>query len=248
MNRGCLVCVCGADASGKSTIINEYIKRFSSPAEKWIVYKYPNRSTPVGKKIDDILKGNLKVSKDVEIKLFADNRAEDRITIVRLLSSGVNIILDRYLYCSLAYTMTNQYISVMKSISGASMSEEDMDLMSEKFMFKKIVRHDRDNLKPDITILVYGNFLESRLKDIKNGTEVSEKYDYTGNARDVLYNNYIVSFLNTETKFATVTNEEDNLERSVNDLRTKIVKYAMSPLEKCYQSKAKMTPILRMSS
>ena len=86
MSRGILVCVAGADASGKTTIINRFIEKYNKvnntdktdKSGEWIVFKYPNRSTILGKKIDRILKGRLVVNKEVEIKMFADNRSEDK--------------------------------------------------------------------------------------------------------------------------------------------------------------------------
>jgi thymidylate kinase len=221
--RGSLICVAGADGSGKTTLIEHFINRYNSPDFKLVVYKYPNRNTVIGKKIDKILKGEMVVSKDVEIKLFADNRAEDRDEITKLLNSGVNVILDRYVYCSLAYTMTAQYATVMENILHNN-AGHNTDIISDKFMFRKVMRHDKENLKPDLTILVYGNFLHKRNE--------SEIYDYKGDMRSVLYNNYIVSFLNTETKFCSIFNDEgSDLNELVKDMKHKIYKYAISDIE-----------------
>jgi len=223
--RGALICIAGADASGKTTLINSFIQKYNSPEFKVVVYKYPNRDTVIGKKIDKILKGELIVSKDVEIKLFADNRAENREEILGLLFSGVNVILDRYTYCSLAYTMTSQYKAVMDNILNNNIGI-NTEIISDKFLFRKIIKHDRDNLKPDLTILVYGNWLYKR--DISE----KEKYDYSGNLREVLYNNYIVSFLNTETKFCSIyNNSESDINDLVKDMKHKIHKYAIGELQ-----------------
>ncbi len=236
--RGALICITGADASGKTTIINKFIEKYNSPEFKVVMYKYPNRETVIGKKIDKILKGELIVSKDVEIKLFADNRAENREEILGLLHSGVNVILDRYTYCSLAYTMTAQYKTVMDNILNNNISTSS-DIISDNFLFRKIIRHDRDNLKPDLTILVYGNFL------FKRANEESEKYDYNGILREVLYNNYIVSFLNTETKFCSIHNTiNSNIEDIVKDMKHKIYRYVVSDLQ--YSMLSNITkPVLR---
>ncbi len=236
--RGALVCITGADASGKTTLINNFISKYNSPEFKVVVFKYPNRNTVIGKKIDKILKGELVVSKEVEIKLFADNRAENREEILGLLHSGVNVILDRYTYCSLAYTMTSQYKAVMDNIMNNNLGA-NTEIISEKFLFRKIIKHDRDNLKPDLTILVYGNWL------YKRRDEEAEKYDYVGSLREVLYNNYIVSFLNTETKFCSIYNNADsNLDELVKDMKHKIHKYAIGELQYNMMSGI-MKPVLR---
>jgi GTPase SAR1 family protein len=223
MNRGILVCVAGADASGKTTIINRFIEKYNK-SEKWVVFKYPNRSTVLGKKINKILKGKLVVSKEVEIKMFADNRAEDKNEILNLLNNGVNVILDRYTYCSLAYTMTSQYKFVMDSMYKESdFKFDDSDLISDKFLFRKILNCDKGNLKPDFTFLIYGNFLHLR-EDI-------EIYDYTDSLRDVLYNNYIVAFLNTNSRFCSIYNKGDKpIEELVKNIYYKINKYGITVL------------------
>lgn len=232
MSRGILVCVAGADASGKTTIINRFIEKYNKvnntdktdKSGEWIVFKYPNRSTILGKKIDRILKGELVVNKEVEIKMFADNRSEDKNEILNLLNSGVNVILDRYTYCSLAYTMTSQYKFVMDSMHNESNFKfDDSNLISDKFLFRKVLSCDKGNLKPDFTFLIYGNFLHLR-KDI-------EKYDYTDSLRDVLYNNYVVSFLNTDTRFCSIHNKGDKtIEELVENIYFKINKYGISTL------------------
>lgn len=225
MSRGILICITGADASGKTTIIDKFIKKYNGNDGKWVVFKYPNRSTVIGKKIDKILKGELIVSKDVEIKMFADNRSEDKNTILELLYSGINVILDRYTYCSLAYTMTNQYKFVMDSIFNEhKFNFDESNIISDKFLFRKVMECDKGNLKPDFTFLIYGNFLHLRTD--------KEKYDYTDSLRDVLYNNYIVAFLNTDTKFCSIYNNENKrVEIVVREIYHKINKYGISVLK-----------------
>lgn len=225
MTRGILICMTGADASGKTTIINEFIKKYNNKDNEWVVFKYPNRSTVIGKKIDKILKGELTVSKDVEIKMFADNRSEDKNKILELLYSGVNVILDRYTYCSLAYTMTSQYKFVMDSIlNDPDFKFDESNIISDKFLFKKVLECDKGNLKPDFTFLIYGNFLHLRSD--------REKYDYSCSLRDVLYNNYIVAFLNTDTKFCSISNTRDkNIKSIIKEIYHKIHKYGISVIK-----------------
>lgn len=224
MHRGILICVAGADASGKTTIINKFIKKYNTKIDKWVVFKYPNRSTVIGKKIDKILKGELVVSREVEIKMFADNRAEDKTKILELLHKGVNVILDRYTYCSLAYTMTNQYKFVMDSMHNESKFKfSESNLLSDKFLFRKVLNCDKGNLKPDFVFLVYGNFLHLRGE--------KEKYDYEDSLRDVLYNNYIVTFLNTDTKFCSIYNKGDKpVDELVKNIYYKIHRYGITVL------------------
>lgn len=225
MSRGILICIAGADASGKTTIIDKFIKKYNGKNGGWAVFKYPNRNTVIGKKIDKILKGELTVSKEVEIKMFADNRSEDKNIILELLYSGINVILDRYTYCSLAYTMTNQYKFVMDSIfNEPKFNFDENNIISDKFLFKKVMECDKGNLKPDFTFLIYGNFIHLRSD--------REKYDYTDSLRDVLYNNYIVAFLNTDTKFCSIYNNKDKkVETVIKEIYHKINKYGIPAIE-----------------
>lgn len=220
------MCFVGADASGKTTIIQKFLEKNNSAGEdrqRWVLFKYPNRSTPSGIKIDKILKGELKVEKNVEMKLFADNRAEDKKTILNLLESGINVMLDRYTYCALSYLMTEQYFEVIEGKTN--------NIISKDYTFNRIIKYDKGLLKPDITFIIYGNFLENR--------ESLEKYDYFGSRREILYNNYVNVLLNTQSKFTLIDNSvcykdkeeiEKYLSEVVNDIKLKIHKYSLSLL------------------
>lgn len=226
--RGALVCFVGADASGKSTIIQKFLETKSIDS-KWVVFKYPNRKTVTGMKIDKLLKGELKLNKNVELKLFADNRAEDKKIILDLLSVGINVILDRYTYCALAYLMTEQYFEVIEA--------ESPNLISKDYTFSKIIKYDKGLLKPDITFIIYGNYLHTRAEDD------IEKYDYNGNRREILYNNYVNALLNTQSKFSFIDNtpnetgEYKDLDNIAFDIKTKIDKHVIS-----YISNLPITP------
>lgn len=169
MNRGLFVVVEGADGSGKSTIIDS-IQKTSSV--EWRVLKYPNRDTAIGAKINDILQGRLVVPKPVELKFFADNRQEDKTAIITALNSGVNVIADRYMYSSVAYTMTSQY--------HRAIGNHPVD----HFMtYGNIAKLDRGMPKPDVVLLVHGNHLASR-----KSSEAETKDGYN---RDVLMMNFM---------------------------------------------------------
>lgn len=176
--RGLLVCVVGPDASGKTTGINDFIKH----NENWEVVKFPNRNTVIGAKIDKILKSQLTVSKEVELKLFADNRAEFRNEIYQKLINGTNIILDRYAYCGMAYTMSQQY---QAAIAG------DIKMFSKMFTINKLANLDKGNYKPDLVIICTDDFMDKR--------KTLEKYDLLD--RNVLINNYIQACLYTNSPF-----------------------------------------------
>lgn len=203
--RGLLVCVCGPDASGKTTLIDKFLEKNSD----WEVFKFPNRNTVIGQKIDLILKGELKVSKEVELKLFADNRAEFRKHILEKITSGKNVILDRYVYCGMAYTMTQQFEDTM---------DGKCKLLNDDLTIRKIALLDKDNYKPDLVVLTTADYSSKRID--------KEKYDFLD--RNVLLNNYIQSFLYTKTPFCLSRASKNSLKFQISkfcDPNKKLVKF-----------------------
>lgn len=210
VKRGVLIAFAGPDACGKTTIIADVIRKLvnADGDTKWAVFKYPNRETPIGKKIDSILKGNLTVSPEVEIKFFAFNRSEDRANILALLKSGVNVILDRYVHCSLAYTFTTQVRDIIYN------DKHDIITMEQA------LKYDKGNIIPDFVFLVKGNYLHLR------NTVDKEIKDYDGHMRELLYNNYITSFVYTKTKFVIVDNtsgESGETPQSLDKISDKVI-------------------------
>lgn len=201
--RGLLVSFHGPNGAGKTSIINGVIEKFKAENIHFVIYKYPNRNTILGNKIDKILKGNLKCDEITKIKLFSDNRQEFNKEIIDLLNNGVNIIVDRYTHCSLAYTLTNQVKYLL-----------DNDSMREicNWSFDEILNFDKNIIKPDFAFLIMGNHLHFR-------NEKKELYhiddtDYN----TMLYNNYIISFRNTKTKFIVIKNKLKQLDESIHNV------------------------------
>jgi thymidylate kinase len=193
-----MVVIEGPDASGKTTIIQSLMALSGTtklPGE-WMTFKYPNRNTAIGSKINDILSGKLVVSKEVEMKFFADNRAEDRIRVEQAIASGVNVIIDRYVYSSIAYTLASQYEDTMDTMHAPPQSQQQH---SQQYSTAKIVRFDRGLLKPDIAILIHGDHRWRRGNDV----EVKDGYN-----REVLMSNFMNAFNALSTPWALIDNSE----------------------------------------
>jgi thymidylate kinase len=213
MTRGLLIVFTGANGSGKTTIINKITERLNESnitikiddkeVKLWNVFKFPNRSTVLGKKIDDFLKKKTNLSKDIELKFFADNRKEFQSEIMSLLKAGYNVICDRYVYCSLSYTLTSQTISIKNSEHFNVLSMDD------------ILKYDLKLIKPDYVFLIMGNHLHLR-------NEIAEKYHKDGNFNDILLNNYILSFTHTKANFTIIENTYGKLEETTNIIINKI--------------------------
>jgi dTMP kinase len=165
MQRGLFIVFEGNNGAGKTTIINKLLEKLENESficeiinEKniyeWNVYKFPNRSTILGKKIDNFLKNKISLSKEVELKFFAENRKEFQIEMLSLLNKGYNIICDRYIYSSIAYTLTSQSIDVI--------NKQNIELLS----IDDIIQYDRSFIKPDYVFIISGDFLHLRNENI----------------------------------------------------------------------------------
>lgn len=213
MTRGLLIVFTGSNGSGKTTLINKVTEKLNNipviinkdgkEIKLWNVYKFPNRSTVIGKKIDDFLKNKINLTKELELKFFAENRKEFNSEILNLLKSGYNVICDRYVYCNLAYTLTNQTLSIKKS--------EKINILS----MDDILKYDLKLIKPDYVFLIRGDHLSLR-------NEIAEKYHRDGIFNDLLLNNYILSFTHTKANFTIIENTFGKLEETTDIIIKKI--------------------------
>ena len=97
--RGILIAFEGCDGVGKTThteLLKEKIKTST-------LISFPDRKTCIGKIIDSYLSQNKKLNDNVIHLLFSANRWEQKDVIKGLLDSGVDVILDRYVYSRRAY-------------------------------------------------------------------------------------------------------------------------------------------------
>ena len=170
----------------------------------WNVFKFPNRTTVIGKKIDLFLKKKLVLnSKGVELKFFSDNRREFFSEMMFLLKSGYNIICDRYVYCSVAYTITNQSLDIInnKNINILTMNE--------------IIKYDINLIKPDHVFLINGDYINLR-------NETTELYHRDNVFNKLLFNNYLLTLMHTKTEFTIVENTFGELDNICNKVLEKV--------------------------
>lgn len=208
MRKGLFIVFEGSNGAGKTTIINELIKKLETSSDfidiknnrkiyNWNVYKFPNRSTVLGKKIDEFLKNKIQLSKEVELKFFSDNRKEFQEEMEYILNQGYNIICDRYIYSSMAYTLTCQSLNILEN--------KDMKILS----IDQILAYDRNFIKPDYVFLIKGDYLHLR-------NEEKELYHSNRMFNSILLNNYIFSIQKTIVKFAIINNKFGELDNTIN--------------------------------
>ena len=109
MARGQLILIEGLDRSGNPHKHQYYLQIIS-----FQINQIPDRSTPIGKLINEYLTNkSFTLSDQAAHLLFLANRWELSQQIQDLLNQGYFIILDRYIYSGIAYTLAKM-ISMMK--------------------------------------------------------------------------------------------------------------------------------------
>ncbi|KAF5842354.1 thymidylate kinase-domain-containing protein [Dunaliella salina] len=102
--RGAFIVFEGVDRCGKTTQCNklmEHLKAKDLSAELW---RFPDRSTESGKRINAYLAKEVEMSDEEVHLLFAQNRWEKRQTLLDKLAAGTTLVVDRYAYSGIAYS------------------------------------------------------------------------------------------------------------------------------------------------
>lgn len=105
--RGKFIVFEGLDRSGKSTCSRSLTEKLSlKQPTKQICF--PNRTSPIGKLINEYLTNKRKdLHPNVLHLLFSANRWEYESEIKKMLEEGTNIICDRYFHSGIAYSFAN---------------------------------------------------------------------------------------------------------------------------------------------
>ncbi|KAL6927355.1 hypothetical protein ACO0SA_003653 [Hanseniaspora valbyensis] len=158
--RGKLILIEGLDRTGKTTQCELISKR-----NNYKYYKFPNRETPIGKIINSYLSQQNydgKTLSDQSIHLlFSSNRWELQEEIKQNLLDGKNIILDRYVYSGVAYSLA-----------------KGIEVMDYEWCFGC----DRGLVKPDLTIFLINN---GNADNDGFGDEIYEKKEIQAKVRQV---------------------------------------------------------------
>lgn len=113
--RGKLIVIEGTDCSGKETQTRKLVERLKENNIECVRFSFPNYDSPTGKIVggpylgkEDICncwfqEGAVNVDPKVSSLFFAADRKYNIDKINDLLSKGINVILDRYIYSNLAH-------------------------------------------------------------------------------------------------------------------------------------------------
>ncbi|XP_053963889.1 uncharacterized protein LOC128866878 [Anastrepha ludens] len=105
VKRGAFIVLEGCDRSGKSSqsrLLFEFLRSRGIPAKHMI---FPNRSSEIGGTINSYLKNAKELNDQVIHLLFTANRWEFKKEIEELLSLGTTLVVDRYSYSGVAYSV-----------------------------------------------------------------------------------------------------------------------------------------------
>ncbi|KAI5968682.1 CDC8 [Candida margitis] len=149
MPRGQLILIEGLDRSGKSTQASILASKLAQSK----LVKFPERSTPIGKLINQYLTDKqFNLNDQSAHLLFSANRWELNQEIIDLLNDGYFVVLDRYIYSGIAYTLAKHKLTadgdsktttISQGGNTANLSNVDWLLASDKGL-----------PKPDLTMFL----------------------------------------------------------------------------------------------
>eukprot|EP00731_Ephydatia_muelleri_P030428 Em0021g951a len=104
MDRGAFIVFEGCDKVGKSTQCQRLVAAMTRDDFKVQSLKFPDRTTAIGKAIDEYLNNKVELEDHAIHLLFSANRWESIPMIKQLLLSGTSLVVDRYAFSGVAFT------------------------------------------------------------------------------------------------------------------------------------------------
>lgn len=98
-----LIVVEGLDNAGKRTQVDLLVKYLRKKKRTVSVYRYPDRRGAYAKMHEDFLSGNLVLTPTAQFLTFAADIAKDQNKIFKEMSAGRAVVLDRYIFSTIAY-------------------------------------------------------------------------------------------------------------------------------------------------
>lgn len=106
--RGAFIVFEGVDRCGKTTQCSLLLKHLLSVGMAAVAMRFPDRTTLVGKLIDNYLASTENLDDRAIHLLFSANRWEAAPKLAEILGKGETIICDRYAYSGVAFTSAKE--------------------------------------------------------------------------------------------------------------------------------------------
>lgn len=104
---GKLICIEGIDQAGKKSQVRLLAERLKQENHSVEVIAFPDYNTPIGREIQEYLRGARLFNPQVRQMLYTANRFERQEDITHWLKMGKIVIADRYTPSGLAYGLAN---------------------------------------------------------------------------------------------------------------------------------------------
>lgn len=108
MQRGIFVVFEGADCSGKTTQtkrFSTFLRESGKPVAEGLPWRFPDRTTGTGQMINAYLNNKADLNDHALHLLFSANRWEKAERIRQALCNGESVIVDRYAFSGVAYSV-----------------------------------------------------------------------------------------------------------------------------------------------
>ena len=103
--RGVFILFEGVDRAGKTTHARRVVARMVQEGTPVEFMAVPDRTTKIGAVIDQHLRGEITLPREAAHYLFAANRWELCTRILDLIEAGTTIVMDRYSFSGVAYSV-----------------------------------------------------------------------------------------------------------------------------------------------
>ncbi|VDM98814.1 unnamed protein product [Thelazia callipaeda] len=110
--RGALIVFEGCDRAGKSLQAKKLVERICGTGAHAELISFPDRLSDLGKFIDCYLKKKLEMQPREAHLIFAANRQALMPLMKEKLLQGIHLVVDRYIYSGIAYTLAKEDESV----------------------------------------------------------------------------------------------------------------------------------------
>lgn len=176
LKRGAFILLEGIDKCGKSTIAKCLVDSLNNKGYKCELLHFPDRTTYTGRLINEYLKNdNLKLNNEAIHLLFAANRWENIDKIKELLHKGITLVVDRYSYSGIAYSVAKSMLYVSFNLDKFNLHQFHI-LFSSDMDISWCKRPENGLPKPDLIFLLHLDD-EEIAKRLNANTSDTERYE-----------------------------------------------------------------------